>query len=114
MSAQVKIMLSYDYCHFEITKGTDEDVSNKEINEMRKEVQRLADEAVRQYKKAKEMASKRANRMFEKEQLEKEVNNILEIPKSERTAEQRAKVKALEDREYWNEFDYDYDDDELF
>ena len=43
----VKIMLSYDYCHFEIALASDEEMELKEINEMRKDAQRLADEAVR-------------------------------------------------------------------
>jgi hypothetical protein len=106
-----KIMLSYDYCHFEITLASDEEKTLSEINEMRKEAQRLADEAVRQYKKAKQMANLRVNRMVEREGLIKEVEKIRMIPESEWTAEQKAKVKALEDYEYWSAYDYDYEDD---
>jgi len=51
MGASVKIMLSHDYCHFEVSKSTDDNITDKEINQMRKDVQKLADEAVRQYKK---------------------------------------------------------------
>ena len=32
-------------------------------------------------------------------------------PDSELTAEERAKIKAIDDREYWDAFEYDYDDD---
>lgn len=50
MPASVKIMLSCDYCHFEICKGSDENLSNEQIDDMRKDVQRLANKAVKQYK----------------------------------------------------------------
>lgn len=47
----VRIMLSHNYCHFEvelpIPEGQD---SLPEVNELRKKCQRLVDEAVRQYK----------------------------------------------------------------
>jgi len=59
MSTSVKIMLSYDYCHFEVCKSTDEELTNNQTNELRKDVQRLADEAVRQYKVAKNQAARR-------------------------------------------------------
>ena len=114
MQGSVKIMLSYDYCHFEIALASDKEMTLKEINEMRKNAQRLADEAVRQYKVAKEMASKRIEISRERANLEREVATIKNIPKKEWTAEQKAKVKALADREYWNKFDYDYEDDVWF
>lgn len=59
MNASVKIMLSYDYNHFEVALSEEcEDL--KAANELRKSAQRLADEAVRQYKVAQEMAAKKA------------------------------------------------------
>ena len=103
--ASVKVMNSYDYCHFEICLGTDdENTTLKQINEMRKDAQRLVDKAVEQYKIAKNkipyQKSKRSN-------LEKKAKIIREnYPKSEWTPEQKATVKALDDFEW-----YDYQDD---
>ncbi|HEX9970644.1 MAG TPA: hypothetical protein VGD14_01100 [bacterium] len=106
MSASVKIMLSYDYCHFEICLGSDENLSLEQVDNMRKDAQRLADKAVNQYKIAKNVAS---HMIYggEKSQLEKEVRIIQEnFPKSEWTNTQKATIKALEDFKY-----YDYQDD---
>lgn len=107
----VRIMLSYDYNHFEVSLGVADDATFKDINEQRKECQRLCDEAVRQYKVAKAKSSARANISYEKAELEKEVSEILTIPEGEWTATQKAKVKALEDHAYWSQHNYDYDDD---
>lgn len=112
MGASVKVMLSYNFCHFEISKHTDQDLSDKEINELRKDVQRLADESVRQYIIAKTKASERTCRRSEKLELEEEVKKIKNLPASEWSATQKAKVKALEDHDYWIEHDYDYEDDD--
>jgi hypothetical protein len=78
---------------------------------MRKVAQRLVDESIRQFQVAKVKASQRANRKFEKESLEREISRIKEKPKSEYTAEDKAKIKALADHKYWSEHDYDYNDD---
>lgn len=112
MGSSIKVMLSYNYCHFEISKHTDQDLTNKEINEIRKDVQRLADEAVRQYIIAKDQASKRASLISEKIHLEKEVKEIKNKPEKEWNSTEKAKVKAIEDSEYWDQYDYDYEDDE--
>lgn len=110
MGASVKIMLSFDYCHFEINKSTDQPVTDKQINEMRKEAQRLADEAVRQYKVAKVKA-------YEKDQWEKgferEVHSIERIAEVDRTPEEAAKLKLYDDNAWKSQFeDYDYCDED--
>ena len=106
MGASVKIMLSYDYCHFEVSLSSDDEMTLNQVNEMRKDCQRLVDKAVHQYKIAKSEASKMIYGT-EKARLEKEVRIIKEnYPKSEWTPEQKASVKALEDFQY-----YDYQDD---
>lgn len=114
MSASVKVMLSYDYCHFEICKGTDRELTDGEINEMRKDCQRLADNAVRQYKIAKEMASKRNNSAYEEEMFERECREILQKPEGERTVNEIAKLKQYQDENWRSQFSYsyDYDDEE--
>ena len=109
MNISVKVMLSYDYNHFEIAlsdEGTIEDA-----NELRKTAQRLADEAVRQYQAAKEAVNKRFGRQEEYDFLMREIELLKLKPDSELNAEERAKIKALDDFEYWNAFEYDYDDD---
>jgi hypothetical protein len=60
-NAAVKIMLSYGYSHFEtlILLENESGITKLEIDNARKECQRLADKAVGQYKKAKDMAAKR-------------------------------------------------------
>lgn len=37
MSATVRVMRSYDYCHFEIVLGSNEDMTTDQVNDMRKE-----------------------------------------------------------------------------
>jgi len=109
----VKVMQSYDYNHFEICLGTDDEPDIKRANELRKMAQRLTDEAVRQYKKAKELANKRYDLEIEQRRLRQEVEMLKQNkPVSEWSAEDKAKVKALEDKEYWEQYNYDYDDDD--
>lgn len=108
--AQVRVMLSYDYNHFEIALSAD-DYPDLEPNELRKQAQRLCDEAVRQYKVARTKAGQRLNLRAERANLEREIEQIRKIPESEWSAEQKAKIKALEDREYWERHRYDYEDD---
>jgi len=102
----VKIMLSYDYCHFEICLSSDEDKTLKEINEMRKQAQRLADEAVRQYIVAKAKAYDEL-RYGDPEEFYKEIVKISKIPEPERTPEQKAALKV------WEDYQYNYEDDQL-
>jgi hypothetical protein len=110
--ASVKIMLSYDYCHFEVCRSIerDTDIGNKEIDNLRKDVQRLADKAVEQYKTAKTYAVQRLRIQNEKDVLLKEIEIIKQKPESDWSATEKAKVKALQDTAYWNQYDYDYQD----
>ena len=110
LKASVKVMNSYNYCHFEVCLSSDELLDVGAVNEMRKTAQRLVDESVRQYKVAKEKESGRANLLCEKKRLQDEVEQILRKPKKEWSAKEKAKVKALEDHEYWSSQDYDYDE----
>lgn len=104
-------MLSYDYCHFEICLSRDEEIPLSEVNELRKDAQRLADEAVRQFKIAKVRAEQRVSQKRARAFLVQEVDEILNIPEAERDAEQKAKVKAITDDEYWTKYNYDYEDE---
>lgn len=107
----VRVMLSYDYNHFETILSCPDEATPKEVNERRKEATRLCIEGIRQYQKAKAKASQRANILVERQRLEEEVSRILTEPEGEWTAEEKAKVKALEDHEYWTQHNYDFDDD---
>jgi hypothetical protein len=109
LTANVKIMLSYDYNHFEVALSA-ECSDMLDVNNLRKRAQRLADEAVRQYKVSKEMASKRSVLENEFRRLKDEINFINKKPQSDWTAEEKAKVKALNDKLYWEAHQYNYDD----
>ena len=106
-------MLSYDYCHFEISKSSDENLSDEQIDSMRKDVQRLANKAVEQYKIFKSASEIKIRRQEEKESTERRVKAILEKPEGQRTLDEVALVKAFKDKN-WNEYinsRYDFDDD---
>ncbi len=109
--ASIKVMNSYDYSHFETSLSGDKVMTIEEINGMRKVAQRLVDEAIRQYKVAKDMAGKKSNLQWERAILEKDVEIIQQIPKSEWTPEGKAKVKLIADKDWASQFDYDYEDD---
>lgn len=121
----VKIMRSYDYCHFEITLGCNENPEVEDqsmrfvrVDEHRKKAQRLVDKAVNQYRIAREWENKMLSAKGGYEDLKQKVKVIKEnFPKSEWTPEQKAAIKTLEQYE-WNlnhPYDYqdyyDYDDD---
>jgi hypothetical protein len=112
MSASVKIMLSYDYCHFEVCKGTDEELSNAEIDELRKDVQRLADRAVNQFQIAKKKVQEELRYKIEMLNLKCKFERMTEdIPESEWTVEAKAVQKAIADNEYLEKKYYDYDEE---
>lgn len=111
MSASVKVMLSYDYCHFEVSKSTDDSVTDAQINEMRKDVQRLADEAVRQYTLAKRLADRSSSQ--EKAMFLRKIDAISRKPENEWSIEEKAIMKHYQDEEWEKQFrPYDYDDDD--
>ena len=117
-AASVKVMRSFDYCHFEVCLGANLEagslsISAVAVDELRKTAARLADKAVLQYQQAKAHASKRANSRYEKGALTEEVERILAKPEGDRTPNELAKVKALADEAFWTrrESEYDYNDD---
>lgn len=111
-SASVKVMLSHDYSHFEAAMSLENEsgIPLKDIDEARKNCQRLADKAVGQYKTAKLDANKLTATSHERQQLEKEVREI-RVNKNEEnwSVLEKAKVKALDD--YNHQTRYDYNDD---
>ena len=112
VGCSVKVMRSFDYCHFEVCLSTDQIDSPGDADLMRKEAARLVDKAVRQYQIAKSTNWQKVNRLDQRQKLSEEVATILTIADSDRTPEQKAKVKLLEDHLYWERNDfYDYQDD---
>jgi hypothetical protein len=113
MKASVKVMLSYDYSHFEVALSSDEETDDKGVNELRKKAQRLADEAVRQYKRAKEAAANREQGKYQRQMFENQIADIKKKPEGERTINDLALLKQREDENWEAQFenDYDYDDD---
>ncbi len=108
MKASVKVMNSYNYCHFEVCLGTDEDLSIEQVDDLRKAAQRLVDKAVDQYKVAQNRIPYQYGRY---QALEKEVKIIKEnYPMSEWTPEQKAKVKKLADFRFYD-YQNDWEDD---
>jgi hypothetical protein len=98
--ASVKVMRSYDYCHFEIVLGSDTAFTPQQVDELRKTAARLADKAVAQYKVAKENAFK-----LEYDELTRQAKEVRKIGEKDRTPEQMAILKRYQDRAY------DYEDD---
>jgi hypothetical protein len=110
-SATVKVMLSHNYNHFEasIALENENGVTFEDIDNARKDCNRLCDKAIKQYNIAKNMEVKRLNLASEKRVLEREVADIKARDKETWTVTEKAKVKALEDHNW--ELRWDYDDD---
>jgi hypothetical protein len=110
-SASVKVMLSYNYNHFEASMvvENEEGVTVHDVDNARKDCQRLCDKAIKQYQIAKNVEQKRINLSAEKRILEREVSSIKEKPKETWSVTDKAKVKALEDHNW--ELKFDYEDD---
>jgi len=117
MKGSVRILLSYDYNHFEVALGSDNDgpLDAKGVNDLRKTAQRLADEAVRQYKRAKEAAANRAQGKQAKEYFLQEIERIKKTEEQDRTVRDLATLKQYQDEnwqaQFEDDYDYDYDDD---
>lgn len=113
--ASVKVMRSYDYCHFEVSLASDQEQTLDEINSMRKEAAILVDEAVRQYRTAKVKESARWNSDWKKEDFLRKVRSLKERSQTDWTPEDAAIMRSHEDSEFWKQFekdDYLYDEDE--
>lgn len=117
-SASVKVMLSYDYSHFEASMQLENDngLDIKDIDEARKSCQRLADKAVGQYKTAKQMAAKRSDGQYQMQNFESECKKIAAKNEHDRTLKEIGMLKQYEDENWQAQFDYryDYDDDDEY
>lgn len=113
-NASVKVMLSYDYSHFEASMALENDngLTQKEIDEARKNCQRLADKAVSQYKVAKTMAANRSNGEYAMKNFEAECKRVQMKTEHDRTLKEIAMLKQYENEKWQEQFDYDYDYDD--
>lgn len=110
-SASVKVMRSFDYCHFEIAMSIENDngLTATEIDNARKEAMRLADKSVEQYKIAKACAAKRQEGAYYMKNFENECKLIKAKDPNDRTIGEMAKLKQYEDENWQSQFDYSYD-----
>jgi hypothetical protein len=117
-SASVKVMLSYDYSHFEASMQLENDngLTMGEIDNARKNCQRLADKAVGQYKTAKASAARRSDGEYKMRNFESECKAILGKEENDRTLREIAMLKQYQDENWQAQFEdrYDYDDDEIY
>lgn len=114
-TASVKVMRSYDYCHFEVALSTDQVVSLDEVNGLRKQAAVLVDEAIRQYRIAKEKESKRQSSEWQTEAAMRKLEAAKQKSKSDLTPEEAALLRSDGDSEFWRNFeqdDYYYEEDE--
>lgn len=115
-SASVKVMLSYDYSHFEASMSVENEsgLTMSDIDESRKKCQRLADKAVGQYKKAKQMASNRSDGEYQMRNFQEQCERIKAKVEEDRTIKEIAMLKQYEDENWQANFmyEYDYDDDD--
>lgn len=115
-NASVKVMLSYDYSHFEASMALENDngLSLNDIDEARKNCQRLADKAVSQYKQAKALAAKRTDGQYQMQNFEAECKKIAAKDEHDRTIKEIGMLKEYQD-DKWRErfqYEYDYEDDD--
>lgn len=113
-SCSVKVMRSFDYCHFEVVLGGEsESLSLKDVDDLRKHAARLADKAVEQYKKAKRAIALReaAQSRLQYGFLKAEIARIEAKVLTDLTPEEMATLKSYKDDQFRASRPYDYQDD---
>lgn len=116
-SASVKVMNSYNYSHFEtsMTLENDNGVTLKDINDARKNCQRLVDNAIQQYQTAKDFAAKRNDGKYQMENFKSQCEKIKIKQQNDRTINEIAMLKQYETEDWEKQFAYEYDyDDESY
>jgi hypothetical protein len=104
-------MRSHDYCHFEVCLTSSSAITTEAVDELRKTAARLADKAVEQYKTAKNNIELAMSDKSNLESIRYLHRDVMEKPEAERTPEEKALVKAIEDRAFRSRPRYDYQDD---
>lgn len=107
MLASVKVMRSYDYCHFEVSLSVDNAADLDAVDALRKQAAILVDEAVRQYKIAKAKESGRAGNEYEIKRLLDRIERLKAVPASDLSIEDAAFLRSSADRAFWKDFDDD-------
>jgi hypothetical protein len=90
--------------------GDSESIPLDAVDRLRKDAARLADKAVEQYKVAKEHASLVEQDVIGFNNLRYSAQSAERTPADQRTPEQKAEIKALNDYNFQRER-YDYQDD---
>ena len=108
--ASVKVMRSYDYCHFEVNLATDQQLDVAEVDDMRRVAASLVDRAVDDYKRMKAHDPARLTARYQRAEMEQRLADIKQKPEGERTINEVAMLKRSEDAEFWAK----YKDDEEF
>jgi hypothetical protein len=112
--ATVRVMRSHDYCHFETSLSSDQELTLDEIDQMRKEAALLVDEAIRQYRISKKAEDRRLTTHVQMEAALDRQKRLETKSRAEWTVDEAAFMRAYADREFWNslhEDDYIYEDD---
>ena len=111
LTASVKVMRSYDYCHFEVVleigRTEASGLSLQTVDALRKEAARLADNAVEQSKIAKRQRQLNEDGPG----VSYQISLIREKAETDRTPEEQATLKAHDDEVFAASRRYDYDDD---
>src|ERR1035437_1439724 len=107
-SASVKIMLSYDYSHFEtcMSLENEEGVTKQDIDNARKDCQRLCDKAISQYKIARSIADKRSDGQYKMHNFEQECQRIERKAECDRTMKEIGMLKQYQQENWQAQFDY--------
>jgi DNA-directed RNA polymerase beta' subunit len=109
----VRVMLSYDYNHFETILSATDEATPKDMNKLRKEATQLCLEAIRQYKSVKSRTEEANSNRYRAAELSKEACDARRVPEGERTPAQKAVIKADDDLEFAYGHGYvDWDDDD--
>jgi hypothetical protein len=114
-AASVKVMRSFDYCHFEVclsaTIDREQQNPSQIVDDLRKNAARLADKAVAQYKIAKANAAKLESEQYDRQYEVRRFAQIRTIAEGDRTVAQQAELKAFDDANWAASRQYDYEDD---
>ena len=110
-TASVKVMRSFDYCHFEAAMSLENEsgVTTQEIDNARKDCQRLTDKAVKQYQIAKASFANRSQKQYEKNVFISQCKAIEKISPGDRTINETAMLKQYQDENWQTQFDNEYD-----
>lgn len=110
-TASVRVMRSYDYCHFEVVLSSSGANTVEAVDQLRKTAARLADKAVKQYAVMQEHVSTNWTRNMELERLYARKAEVEQIPEADRTPEQQAVLTECQNRTFRLRREYDYQED---